>query len=157
MGTFEKAKGSQPIVTVLLVEDNPDHAEFAIKALKKDDVTTEVVWAKDGEEALDLLARRGPDGAAAPRFALILLDIHLPKITGHEVLRRIKADPQLRSIPVVMLTTSERSDDVNASYLAGANSYVPKPVSFWEFLDRVTSVKEYWLKTNALPKPRLAA
>ena len=144
-------------VTILLVEDNPDHAEVTIKALRKDAETTEVLLAKDGEEAMDLLARGGPSGAPGPRIALILLDIHLPKITGHDVLRRIKGDPALRSIPVVMLTTSSRSDDVNASYQAGANSYVEKSVSFWEFLERVHSVKEYWLRTNALPKPPLAA
>jgi CheY-like chemotaxis protein len=157
MSAFDKRPGSRQIATILLVEDNPDHAEVAIKALQKDTDTIEVLLAKDGEEALDLLARRGPDGMPAPRIALILLDIHLPKITGHEVLRRIKADPELRSIPVVMLTTSGRSDDVDASYEAGANSYVEKPVSFWDFLERVNAVKEYWLKTNALPKPRLAA
>lgn len=157
MGAFDKRSRSRQIATILLVEDNPDHAEVAIKALQKGTDTTEVLLARDGEEALNLLARSGPDGAPAPRIALILLDIHLPKITGHEVLRRIKADPELRSIPVIMLTTSGRSDDITASYQAGANSYVEKPVSFWDFLERVNSVKEYWLKTSALPNPPLAA
>jgi CheY-like chemotaxis protein len=140
--------------TILLVEDNPDHAEFALKALDKGQVLTEVFWVKDGQEALDFLeSRRESADAMAPRRpVLILLDIHLPKVNGHEVLCRIKSDPVLRMIPVVMLSTSEQAADIAASYRAGANSYVTKPVAFKEFLERVRSVKGYWVLTNEVPR-----
>ena len=133
--------------TVLLVEDNPDHAEFALMALKKDNVTTQVVWAKDGEEALDLLN----GGHCAPD--LILLDVNLPKIGGHEVLRRVKAHETLRAIPVVMLITSQSNDDIAASYAAGANSYVSKQGGFKALIDQVKSVKAYWFTVSVLPTP----
>jgi len=138
---------------VLLVEDNPDHAELALKAFKKGNVTTEVFWVKDGEEAIDFLERRRKwaEPAAAPRPGLILLDIHLPKLSGHEVLRHIKSNPALRPIPVVMLTTSDRQDDLTSSYDAGANSYVSKPVSATKFVDQVKALKLYWLLTNERP------
>ena len=133
------------VATVLLVEDNPDHAEFALKALKKDDVTTQVIWAKDGQEALDILER------GAPLPELILLDIHLPKVNGHQVLRHVKASDTLRAIPVIMLSTSESEADVAESYAAGANSYVAKQGGFRALIDQVRAVKEYWFVTNALP------
>jgi CheY-like chemotaxis protein len=138
--------GSDSPAVVLLVEDNPDHAEFALKALKKDGVATQVIWAKDGQEALDVLER-----GVLPE--LILLDIHLPKVNGHEVLRRVKANERLRSIPVVMLTTSESREDVAASYAAGANSYVAKQSGFKALVDQVKAVKDYWLTISALPAP----
>jgi CheY-like chemotaxis protein len=139
--------------TVLLVEDNPDHAMLAMKAFKKGNLTAEVFWVKDGQEALDFLARHGQwaEPGAAPRPGLILLDIHLPKVNGHEVLRQIKNDPSLRTIPVVMLTTSAGPDDLAASYGLGANSYVTKPVSAKIFVDHLESLKLYWLFTNAAP------
>jgi CheY-like chemotaxis protein len=136
------------VATILLVEDNPDHAEFALKALRGDNITTQVIWAKDGQEALDILEGR----RQTARPDLILLDIHLPKVNGHEVLRRVKADPELQSIPVVMLSTSESAEEVNATYRAGANSYVSKPVAFKVFSERLRALKEYWLCTNALPR-----
>ncbi len=138
--------------TVLLVEDNPDHAELAQRALKKGAPDAQVVWSKDGQEALDVLARcrdGGPDG----RPDLILLDIQMPKVNGYEVVRRIKEDPVLRTIPVVMMTTSDQAKDVSMCYAAGANSYVTKPVSFTELIHRIESVKLYWLLTNRLPTP----
>ena len=139
--------------TILLVEDNPDHAIFTIKALRTDDVRAKVVWAKDGQEALDFLAR-GEQPDATERPGLILLDVHLPKVDGHEVLRRVKDNAALRMIPVVMLTTSDRLEDQVQSYLAGANSYVTKPVSFDSFVERLRSVKGYWLAVNELPGRR---
>jgi two-component system response regulator len=145
------ANGS--VATILLVEDNPDHAEFALKALKRDNVITQVTWAKDGQEALDILQGR----RQTPRPDLILLDIHLPKVNGHQVLRRVKADPDLRSIPVVMLSTSDCAADVNATYRAGANSYVSKPVSFKELNERLRALKQYWLQTNSLPASSFTA
>ena len=100
--------------TVLLVEDNPDHAVFAMKALRNDPPAAQVIWAKDGEEALAFLAPGAPDAQAKPgrRPEMILLDIHLPKVDGHEVLRQVKRDDRLKTIPVIMLTTSESEADV---------------------------------------------
>ena len=142
-------------VNILLVEDNPDHAELTLKALKDGNLLNEIFWVKDGEEALDFLYRRGryADPTTAPRPELILLDIRLPKVDGHEVLRRIKTDEALRAIPVVMLTTSEREDEVCQSYKVGANSFVSKPVRFADFVEKVRSVKLYWALTSLLPDP----
>jgi two-component system, response regulator len=139
---------------ILLVEDNPDHAELTIRALKDGNMLNGIAWVKDGEEALDFLYRRGRygNGAADGRPALILLDIKLPKVDGHEVLRQVKTDPQLRTIPVVMLTTSEREDEVARCYAAGANSFVAKPVRFSDFVEKVRSVQLYWVLTNLLPE-----
>jgi CheY-like chemotaxis protein len=141
-------------VSILLVEDNPDHAELTLKALDSGNGTSRVVWVKDGEEALHYLQHQGrwADAAAAPRPALILLDINLPKVAGHDVLRHIKADDRLRSIPVVMLTTSDRNEEVAASYRAGVNSFVTKPVRFSEFVERIKTLKGYWVLTNRLPE-----
>ncbi len=145
--------GQRREAKILLVEDNPDHAELTLKALKDGNLLNAMFWVKDGEEALDFLHRRGryADPTRAPRPELILLDIQLPKIDGHEVLRRIKADEELRTIPIVMLTTSEREDEVCQSYKAGANSFVSKPVRFADFVARVKDVKLYWVLTSHLP------
>jgi len=138
--------------TILLVEDNPDHADLTRRALKNGNMINEVFWAKDGQEALEYLQQDGRHAATrAPRPALILLDIKLPKVDGPEVLRRIKSDERLRTIPVVMLTTSAADDDVKACYTMGANSFVTKPVSFADFMDKIKTVKLYWLLTNQLP------
>lgn len=140
-------------VTILLVEDNPDHAELTLRALREGNLLNELFWVKNGEEALDFLHRRGPygNGASAPRPGLVLLDIKLPKVDGLEVLRRIKGDAELRSIPVVMLTTSEEDHEVTESYKTGANSFVSKPVRFSEFVEKIKALKLYWVVTNRLP------
>jgi len=142
-------------VDVLLVEDDPDHAELTLRALKDGNLLNEIFWVKDGEEALDFLYHRGryADATKAPRPGLILLDLRLPKVDGHEVLRQIKGDEDLRAIPVIMLTTSERQDEICQSYQAGANSFVSKPVRFADFVERVKNVKLYWVLTNLLPDP----
>ena len=147
---------SPPSATaILLVEDNPDHAELTLRALKDGNVVNAVFWVKDGAEALDFLEQRGPyaDPDTAPRPGLILLDINLPKMDGHEVLRRIKTNEVLRTIPVVMLTTSARDDEVSRCYRSGANSYVCKPMRFTDFIEQVRIVKLYWLLTS-LPEPK---
>lgn len=140
-------------VTILLVEDNPDHADLTLRALREGNLLNELFWVKNGEEALDFLHRRGPygNGASAPRPGLVLLDIKLPKVDGLEVLRRIKGDQELRSIPVVMLTTSEEDHEVTESYKTGANSFVSKPVRFSEFVEKIKALKLYWVVTNRLP------
>ena len=140
-------------IAILLVEDNPDHAEFTLKALADGADNTRTYWVKDGEEALDFLHRRRQwaDASAAPRPGLILLDINLPKIDGHEVLRQVKGDESLREIPVIMLTTSAKPAEVTASYRAGANSFVTKPVKFAQFVDHIKSLRQYWMLTSQLP------
>lgn len=136
---------------VLLVEDNPDHVELIIGALHSDRAPLHIYVATDGEEGLDFLHQRGPY-ADAPRPKLILMDIKLPKVQGIEVLRRIKVDPQLRSIPVVMLTTSANTRDIVESYRCGANSYIVKPVGFARFVQVIKDLQLYWLVVSRLPQ-----
>lgn len=140
-------------VDILLVEDNRDHAELTLKALAGDNAVHQVYWVKDGQEALDFLHHRDrwADAASAPRPGLILLDIHLPKVSGHEVLRHVKGDEAFRSIPVVMLTTSDRTDEVAATYHAGANNFVTKPLKFAEFIEQIKLLKRYWTLASQLP------
>lgn len=141
------------VISILLVEDNPDHAELTMTALKRGKLVNQIFWVKDGELALHFLYREGiyGNGANAPRPGLILLDIRLPKVDGLEVLRRVKEDRELSGIPVVMLTTSDRGEEVAEAYRLGANSYITKPVKFAEFIEKVETVELYWLLTNTLP------
>jgi two-component system, response regulator len=139
---------------ILLAEDNPDHAELTKKALKRANLANEIFHVKDGEEALQFLFHEGPYAGRANgvKPALIVLDLRMPKIDGLGVLRRIKQDPELRSIPTVMLTTIEEKEEMSEAYALGANSYVTKPVQFTEFVEKVKLVGLYWLLTNARPK-----
>jgi CheY-like chemotaxis protein len=137
-------------VDILLVEDNPDHVELTVKALRDNNVLNEVYVVTNGEEALDFLYQRGAY-ANAPQPGLILLDIKLPRGDGIEVLRQIKADPKLKSIPVVMLTTSVSEAEMVKSYNYGANSYIVKPVDFERFAKAIKALKLYWLVINTLP------
>ena len=147
------AMGAERGTDILLVEDNPDHAQFTLKALADHKAVGRTFWVKDGQEALDYLHRRNQwaDAARSPRPGLILLDINLPKLSGHEVLRDIKSSVALRSIPVVMLTTSDRPEEVVATYRAGANSYVKKPVKFGQYIEHIKLLKDYWTLTSLLP------
>ena len=140
-------------VNILLVEDNPDHAELTRRAFDNGHLVNPVFWVKDGAEALDFLHQRGPysDRARAPRAGLIVLDLNLPKVSGLEVLRHIKSDAGLRMTPVIVLTTSSREEELLASYEAGVNSYVTKPVRFADFMERVRALQLYWVLTNACP------
>ena len=135
---------------ILLVEDNEDHAELTQQALADGNVSNRIYWVRDGQQALDFLFQRGVyHGQQAP--GLILLDINLPKVTGVEVLRKIKEDERLRVIPVIMLTTSDRGEEAYRCYSFGANSFVTKPVKFIEFFEKVRSLKFYWLLTDRGP------
>ena len=139
--------------TILLVEDNADDEELTIRALKKNNVTNNLVVARDGVEALDFLfgtgAYAGRDTALLP--GLMLLDLKLPEIDGLEVLRRIRAEERTRRMPVIMLTSSKDDQDVIKSYNLGANSYIRKPVDFHQFTEAVRQLGMYWLVLNEAP------
>lgn len=141
-------------IPILIVEDNQDHAELTIQALKRANLANQIFHVKDGEEALQFLFRQGSyaNQDKVPRPGLILLDLRMPKVDGLGVLRRVKEDRELRSIPTVMLTTIEEQEEMKEAYRLGANSYVTKPVQFTEFVEKVKAVGLYWLLTNALPK-----
>ena len=137
-------------IDILLVEDNPDHVELILKALQNNNILNEVRVVTNGQEALGFLYQRGEYADALPP-GLILLDIKLPRVDGIEVLRRIKADPKLKSIPVVMLTTSTNEEEIVESYNCGANSFIVKPVDFEQFARVIKELKLYWLIINSLP------
>jgi CheY-like chemotaxis protein len=137
---------------ILLVEDNPEDAEMTMRALRKRNLANHVHWVKDGAEALDYLFCSGQYADRNPAHPpkLVLLDIKMPKVDGIEVLRRIKGS-ELRSIPVVVMTSSNEERDVLESYRLGVNSYIVKPVQFEAFLDTVAKIGLYWVLTNRVP------
>ena len=136
--------------TILLVEDNPDDVELTRRAFRKNKLLNELVVASDGPAALDYLfgtgEHAGRDLSVAP--AVVLLDLKLPKIDGLEVLRRLRAAPRTRLLPVVVLTTSREEQDLIKSYSLGANSYIVKPVDFDKFIEAVGKLGLYWLLLN---------
>ncbi len=140
-------------VEILLVEDNPSDLALTQRALKKARLANHLHVCRDGEEALDFLfgdaLHAGGGSGRFPR--VVLLDIKLPKIDGLEVLRRLKADPRTRTIPVVMLTSSQEQRDVIESYNLGVNSYIVKPVNFEGFSAAVEQLGMYWLLVNQPP------
>ncbi|MDT8286808.1 MAG: response regulator [Elusimicrobiales bacterium] len=144
MAENEKEKPS-----LLLVEDNEDDVLIARRAFGEFRIFSEVHVARDGQEALDMLT--GAGGKKALRPSIILLDITLPLMDGIAVLKRLKSDRQLCSIPVVMLTTSSRQEDVQRSYAAGAASYVTKPPSLEEYADLARKFEMYWITVSRLP------
>jgi two-component system, response regulator len=136
---------------ILLVEDNPKDEALTLRALKKANIGNRVVVARDGVEAIDYLLASPADGIRNELPQLILLDLKLPKIDGHEVLRRIRSDERTRLLPVVILTTSVEDKDRLQGYSLGANSYVRKPVDFAEFAQAVVQMGLYWLVLNEQP------
>jgi two-component system, response regulator len=141
--------------TILLVEDNPDDVLLTKRALRKNYINAEVVVATDGSEALDWLFAEGAHASRNPAHlpALVLLDLKLPKLSGMEVLRRIRDRPQTRLLRVVVLTTSREEEDVVNCYILGASSYVRKPVDLAEFSHVIGHLGVYWLSMNeALPE-----
>jgi two-component system response regulator len=135
---------------ILIIDDSADDVTLTLRALKKNNITNAVDIATDGEEALRYLFPPGesPDGRQDTLPALILLDLNMPKVSGLEVLRSIRADPRTKYLPVVVLTTSTEERDIVNTYDLGANSFVRKPVAFDEFLDAVRVLGMYWLLVN---------
>lgn len=137
-------------VDILLVEDSKDDLDLTLTALRETNIARTIITARDGEEALDFIFCRHQfaDREICHQPRLILLDIKLPKLDGLEVLRQLKADPRTQQIPVVMLTSSSRKTDLEASYKAGANSYLVKSLDFDQFIREVRQLGEYWLNLN---------
>ena len=138
---------------ILLVEDNPDDELLTLRAFKKNNISNEVVVARDGVEALDYLfatgAHVGRDTADTPQ--VVLLDLKLPRMSGLEVLRKMRSEPLTKLLPVIILTTSNEESDVLSGYELGANSYIRKPVDFSQFLEAVRQLGLYWLVLNQAP------
>ncbi|MFT4111434.1 response regulator [Silvibacterium sp.] len=140
----------EPLKTILLVEDDPDHEVLTIRALRKSNIANEIRVARDGEEAIRILFGSDPDSLqSAPQ--VILLDLKLPKIDGLEVLRRIRESDKTRMLPVVILTSSDEESDIVRSYRLGVNSYIRKPVNFNEFAEATRQLGMYWLVLNECP------
>ncbi len=142
-------------LTILHVEDNPDHADLVARSLRRHRVARTVHLAEDGEQALDYLFRRGDyrDPKTSPRPDVVLLDLRLPKVDGLEVLRALKNSSDLLSIPVVVLTSSEAEKDITEAYDHHANSYLVKPVGFEEFNKMMEQIGSYWLDWNRYAAP----
>ncbi len=141
---------------IMLVEDNPDDEELTLRALRKANIANEVFVARDGTEALDFLFGTGRHAGlkTLPMPAVVLLDLKLPKLNGIDVLKRMRADPRTKLIPVVVLTSSSEDEDMLKSYQSGANSYVRKPVEFSSFANAVTQLGMYWMLLNQVPPNR---
>lgn len=140
-------------VEILLIEDNPHEAELAIRNLKKHRLANHLIHFDDGIEALDFIFSRGKyetnTGDVKPK--LILLDLKLPKISGHDILRQIRADARTQMIPVVVLTSSNEESDIMESYKLGVNSYIVKPVNFEAFSKAIEELGMYWMILNKMP------
>jgi len=144
------AKTSGRPVEILLVEDNPAHADLTREALREGKVNNNLHVAGDGEEAMDFLYRRGKfSGASRPD--IILLDLNLPRKDGREVLAEVKSDPSLRNIPVVIMTTSSAEEDIAKSYQLNVNCYITKPVDMEKFIDVVKAIDHFWFSIVSLP------
>ena len=137
-------------IEVLLVEDNPDDAKLTIRTLKRENLANNLIHLKDGAEALDFIyaegAFTGRDTAYNPR--VILLDLKMPKVNGLEVLERVKGDPTTKTIPIVILTSSDEDPDIKKAYELGANSYIVKPVDFTSFAKVIAELGFYWVFMN---------
>jgi two-component system response regulator len=135
---------------ILLVEDSPDDAELILKTLQRADLPNPIILFADGEEALEWLFCMGPhlhrDTSRSPAF--ILLDLKLPKLSGSEVLSRLRSDPRTRCLPVVVLSSSSEDEDIRRCYVEGANSYVRKEISFDKLCDCVQLIGRYWTQVN---------
>jgi two-component system response regulator len=146
---------TQGATDVLLVEDNPDDAEFTLRALRKANVALGIALVEDGVSALEFVFRTGAyaDRTPATLPRVVLLDLKLPKVDGLEVLRRIKSDPRTRALPIVVLTSSREQRDIHEAYVRGANSYIVKPIEYAELIAKLGDLVRYWLQLNETPGP----
>jgi chemotaxis family two-component system response regulator Rcp1 len=138
---------------ILLVEDNPADIKITERALRGSTLPVQLIVVRDGQEAVDYLLRQGEyaTSAAWRDPDIILLDLNLPRLSGWEVLERIRSTPVLRPVPVIVLTTSRRQEDVQEVYAAGANTYIEKPSDFGRFVEVLRTIQHYWLETALLP------
>jgi CheY-like chemotaxis protein len=147
-------QNGETLKRILFIDDSARDTEMALDALEQNNLANEVVALRDGAEALDYLFRRGPfSGRTTDQPAVILLDLKMPKVDGLEVLRQIRNDPQLKFLPVVVMTSSREEQDMVKSYQLGINAYVVKPVNFHEFMDAVKQIGAFWAILNE-PPPR---
>ena len=144
------AKVGQPII-ILLADDDPDDRMLTKEALEESRVLNDLRFVEDGEELMDFLKRRG-NYADAPRPGLILLDLNMPRKDGREALKEIKSDPELRRIPVVVMTTSQAEEDIFRSYDLGASSFITKPVTFDRLVELMRTLGQYWVEFVELPE-----
>jgi len=137
-------------IEIVLVEDNPDDAELTIRALKKSNISNNLIHLKDGAEALEFIFCTGKysDRSNNANPKIVLLDLNMPKVSGIEVLRKIKSDDRTKTIPVVVLTSSQEDPDVQACYKLGVNSYIVKPVGFANFTKAISELGLYWVLQN---------
>lgn len=143
-----------PPIDVLLVEDDPDDAEFTLRAIRKINVGLRIVRVEDGVSALEYLFCSGAHADRVPPTLprMVLLDLKLPKVDGLEVLRRIKSDPRTRGLPSVVLSSSREPRDIQEAYLRGANSYVVKPIGYAEMIATLGEIVRYWFELNETPR-----
>lgn len=146
-------KDSGKLITIVLADDDPDDRELALDAFKECHLANQVHFVEDGEQLMDYLLRRGKyeDMKDQPLPGLVLLDLNMPRKDGREALREIKAHPDLRRIPIVVLTTSKAEEDILRTYDLGVNSYVTKPVTFQSLVDTVKVMGKYWFEIVELP------
>jgi two-component system response regulator len=141
-----------PEYPILLVEDNLDDILITKRAMAKGKISNKLFVVHDGEEALEFFKKQGKY-KDAPTPTLVLLDLKMPKLDGFGVLKAVKSDETLKSIPIIVLTSSERDKDVDLAYKLGANNYIMKPVSFDNFIETILSIKYYWLTISKIPMP----
>lgn len=144
-------KESKPI-TILLADDDPDDRLLVKEAFEENHLINELATVQDGEELMDFLHKRGKFADSAVTPGLILLDLNMPRKSGHEALQEIKADPKLRRLPIVIMTTSKAEEDVVRSYDMGVNSFIVKPVTFEALVDLIRELDKYWFQIVELPK-----
>jgi CheY-like chemotaxis protein len=145
-----------PPHAILLVEDNPADIQITRRALRDSSIPVDLIVVRDGQEAVDYLLRQGTHAASAAwrKPDLILLDLNLPRLTGREVLQRVRTTELLRLVPVVVLSTSSRQEDVEDLYASGANTYIEKPQDFGRFVEVLQTIQRYWLDAALLPPVR---
>ncbi|PVX23105.1 MAG: response regulator [Candidatus Bathyarchaeum sp.] len=145
-----KHKNAMTERPILLVDDSPDDIMIAKRAFAKCEIRNKVYVTEDGEEAIHFVRKEGRF-KDAPTAGLVMLDLNMPKVDGFEVLKIIKGDEKLKIIPIIVLTSSSRSEDIDLAYKLGANSFIVKPAAFEDFIEAVMEIKRYWLNLSKLP------